>query len=103
MKWFWLLLCVIGTALPYDVFIPWVLKNGLDIRLLIDQASTPIAAFAWLDVVASAVVVLALATKQIARGRHWFWLVIVGTCAVGVSLGLPLYLYLKHRLALTTE
>jgi Terpene cyclase DEP1 len=88
-------MCVVGTVLPYAMFIPWMLKNGLDIRLLIYQATQPIASFAWLDVVASAVVVLVLAIKQIVRGQSRFWLVVVGICGVGTSLGLPLYFYLE--------
>jgi len=74
-----------------------VLKNGIDLRLLIDEATAPIAAFAWLDVAVSAVVILVLAIKQITGGQSRFWLVVVGTCGVGVSLGLPLYLYLDAK------
>ena len=90
-------MCVLGTVLPYAVFIPWLLKNGLDLHLLLDQATPPIAAFAWLDVVVAAVVVLVLAIKQIFAGQGRFWLVVVGTCGVGVSFGLPLYLYLESK------
>jgi len=97
MKRFWLVLCVVGTILPYSVFIPWLLDNGLDVARLVEQASHPIAAFAWLDVIVSAVAVLARAGSQIARGQRRFWAVVIGTCAVGVSLGLPLYLYLEHE------
>ena len=97
MKTLWLLMSVVGTVLPYSVFVPWVIENGLDLRLLINQASRPIAAFAWLDVAVSAVVILALATKQIWRGQRRFWIVIAATCAVGVSLGLPLYLYMREQ------
>ena len=97
MKLLWLVICVLGTALPYAILITWVLKNGLDMPLLLDQATPPIAAFAWLDVVVAAVVVLVLAIKQISAGQSRFWLVVVGTCVVGVSLGLPLYLYLEPK------
>jgi len=93
----WLLMSVFGTVLPYSVFVPWLIEHGFDLRLLINQASRPIAAFAWLDVVVSAVVILTLATRQIWRGQHRFWIVIAATCAVGVSLGLPLYLYMEHQ------
>ena len=101
MKRLWLFMCVVGTLLPYVMFIPWVFKNGLDMRLLVDEATRPIAAFAWLDVLVAAVVVLVLAIKQILAGQSRFWLVVVGTCGVGVSLGLPLYLYLEPKSAPT--
>ena len=65
MKRLWLLMCVVGTVAPYAMFVPWALKNGLDMRLLINQARPPIAAFAWLDVAISAVVVLGLAIDKL--------------------------------------
>ena len=64
-----------------------MLKNGIDLRLLIDEATAPIAAFAWLDVAVSAVVILVLAIKQITGGQSRFWLVVVGTCGVGSLWG----------------
>jgi hypothetical protein len=93
VKRFWLLMCVVGTVVPYAVFIPWLLENGLNVPLLIQQASTPIAAFAWLDVVISAILMLVLSARQISRGSMKHWLVVAFTLSVGVSLGLPLYLY----------
>ena len=55
-----------------------------------------ISTFAWLDVLVSAVVVLILAFRRVAAGEPRYWWVIAGTGAVGVSLGLPLYLYLAE-------
>ena len=95
MKRLWLVMCVVGTAAPYAVFVPWLMEHGLDLGLLYEQASaTAIAAFAWLDVLVSVIVVLVLAFRMIAAGERRFWFVVAGTCTVGVSLGLPLYLYL---------
>lgn len=103
MKRLWLFMSVVGTVLPYAVFIPWALKNGLDMHLLLDQATPPIAAFAWLDVVVAAMVVLVLAIKQIVAGQSRFWFILIGTLGVGVSLGLPLYLYFEPKSAPHTE
>ena len=100
MRPMWLALCVIGTVAPYAVFVPWLMQHGLDLPLLYEQASgTPIAAFAWLDVLISAVVVLLLAARRLMKGERRFWLVVAGTCGVGVSLSLPLYLYLASSCA----
>lgn len=30
----WLALCVVGTVVPYAVFVPWLADNGLDLGLL---------------------------------------------------------------------
>ena len=98
MKTIYGVLCILGLILPYSQFIPWLLDNGLDLSLLIQQAlSLRIGAFAWLDVIISAI---ALIIFIIMEGRKLFmkhlWLPIVGTCTVGVSLGLPLFLLLRE-------
>lgn len=99
LKHLYILLCVIGVVLPYTQFIPWVLKNGLNVPLLVDQiTSSHVAAFGWLDVVVS---VPALFVFIISDGRRHqvppsVWLPIVGTLTVGVSLGLPLYLLVRE-------
>jgi len=33
----YLLLCVLGIALPYSEFVPWVISNGLNVRLFLHQ------------------------------------------------------------------
>lgn len=94
----YLLLCLLGVIIPYASFVPWVIENGLNVPLLINQiVSSPVASFGWLDVIVSAVVLFTFIYRdfQKIRVRHW-WLTIIGTLAVGVSLGLPLYLYLRE-------
>ena len=97
MKTLWLLLAALGLVVPYALFVPWVLANGVDIGLFIDQATaSPIATFFTLDVLISAVAVLALCGRGIAHGRTAMWAPVFGTLLVGVSFGLPLYLYLSE-------
>ena len=98
MKTFYAILCVLGIALPFWQFIPWLMDNGLDIPLLVKEAAQlRIGAFAWLDVIVSAIVLVGFI---IAEGRwlnmKYVWLPVVGTCTVGVSLGLPLFLLLRE-------
>jgi len=58
-------------------------------------ASSRIAAFGWLDVVVSAIVLLVfMFTDGVERRVAKLWLPVAGTLVVGVSLGLPLFLYL---------
>ena len=55
----YLLLSVLGTLVPLSQFVPWLVKNGLAVPLLLQQAFwSPISAFAWADVLVSAVVVV---------------------------------------------
>lgn len=103
MKNLYLSLCVLGTALPLIAFGPWLLAHGLDIPLLLEQALTsPVAAFAWADVLVSALVLLAfIAQQQRVRPVQRVWLPVVALFCVGVSLALPLYLYLREKQAYT--
>ena len=95
-KHVYLLLCIVGTVLPYSQFILWIAENSLDVSLLFEQiTSSRIAAFGWLDVVVSAVVLFVfMFTDGVKRRVAKLWLPVVGTLVVGVSLGLPLFLYL---------
>jgi hypothetical protein len=95
----YLFLCILGAAIPYSQCVPWVAENGLRIGLLERQLfANRISAFFALDVIISSVVLLAFMRIERKRLRIRFaWLPIVGLCAVGVSLALPLFLYLRER------
>jgi hypothetical protein len=94
----YLILCILGAAIPYSQFVPWVLENGLHVGLLVGQLfANRISAFFGLDVLVSSAVLLVfmrLERKQI--HIRFAWLPIVGLCVVGVSLALPLFLYLRE-------
>src|SRR5260370_649879 len=95
----YLFLCVLGAALPYSQFMPWVLEHGLHIGLLIRQLfANRIGGFFGLDVLVSAVVLLRFIRVEGKRlGMRLLWLPIAGVFAIGVSFGLPLFLYLRER------
>lgn len=98
MKILYGILCLLGTALPYWQFAPWVMENGINISALIaEAASLRISAFAWLDVLVSAVVLLGFIFYEGDRLKmKRLWLPVLGTLTVGVSLGLPLFLLLRE-------
>ena len=98
MKLFYLAMTVLGLLLPFSQFVPWLFEFGLDIPLLLSEASaTAISAFAWLDVVVTAVVVIGFIIGDcLRRSVSVLWLPILGTLLVGPSFGLPLYLYLRE-------
>lgn len=98
MKSIYLILCVLGVVLPLSQLAPWLHQNGLNIHLLISEAfGNRIAAFAWLDVIVSAVVVLAFIIWEGRRlGMKKLWIPIIGLFSIGVSLGLPLFLLMRE-------
>jgi hypothetical protein len=87
-------------VLPYSQLIPWIGQNGLNFSLLIEEAAqTRIGSFAWLDVIISAVVLIAFIlfeSKRIKMGWGLLWIPIVGTFTIGVSFGLPIFLLLRE-------
>jgi Terpene cyclase DEP1 len=95
----YLLLCVLGAVLPYSQFIPWVMENGLNLGLLVRQLfANRISAFFGLDVlVSSAVLLVFMRVEGRQLHRRFRWLAIAALCTVGVSLALPLFLYLRER------
>ena len=96
-KHLYLLLCVAGIALPYWQFIPWVLDHGLNLRLMIEQLfANRISAFFGMDVLVSAVVVCVFSRMERASLGGKRWLPVLAVLTVGVSLGLPLLLYLRE-------
>jgi hypothetical protein len=97
-KTLYLALCFVGVLLPYWQFLPWLLQHGLDLASFARELfANRIGAFFGMDVVVSAVVLLAFSRIEGARlGMRRRWLVIVAVLTVGVSLGLPLFLYLRE-------
>ncbi len=99
LKKTYLILCVLGVILPLSQFIPWIAVNGLDLPLLFQELfSTGIGGFFGMDVIVSAVVLFIFI---FAEGRRLqvpnLWLPVVATLSIGVSLGLPLFLYMRQK------
>lgn len=99
MRQLYLVLALIGAVLPYSQFLPWLVEHGPNIPLLFTELfSTRMGAFFGLDVLVSAVVLIAFIRREGARRKmQLLWLPITATCLVGVSCGLPLFLYLRER------
>ncbi|MDO4794595.1 MAG: DUF2834 domain-containing protein [Brachymonas sp.] len=98
MKTIYFLLCIAGTVLPLSQFVPWLAAHGLNAPLMVQQiAASPLSAFAWLDVLVSALAVIAFVLYEGRRLRMpRAWLALLGLC-VGVSLALPLFLWMRER------
>jgi hypothetical protein len=91
-------LCLPGFLLPYWQFVPWLSAHGLDLGLFVRELfANRISAFFGMDVLASAVALIVFmrieSRRTVVRYR---WLPILALVLVGVSLALPLYLYLRE-------
>jgi len=97
-KTVYLILCAAGFVFPYSQFLPWVVEHGLNMRLFVEQLfANRISAFFGMDVLVSAIVVVAFARVEARRVRiRPRWLPVAALLCVGVSLALPLLLYLRE-------
>ena len=101
----YLVFCLLGAALPYSQFVPWVVANhGVPMGLFLRELfANRIGGFFGMDVLVSSLVLISFVHSEGRRvGVRHRWLSILGTLAVGVSLGLPLFLYLREDALQTT-
>ncbi len=98
MKRAYAFLCILGLVLPYYYFVQFVLSNGLNFSLFIDQLfANHISAFFGADVIVSSLVLWAFIYHETRKRRiQLWWLCIVANLTVGVSLALPLFLLLRE-------
>ena len=98
-KSIYILFCVLGAVLPLSQFIPWVAEHGLNIPLFLQELfSTRIGGFFGMDVIVSAIVLIYFILFEGRRIQtSYLWLPVAATLSVGVSLGLPLFLYMRQR------
>jgi len=95
---FYLICCVLGLLLPYTQFVPWALEHGFNITLFWRELfANRISAFFAMDVIVSAIALIWFIQGEGKRLRlRALWLPTVGTLIVGVSFGLPLFLFLRQ-------
>jgi hypothetical protein len=97
-KTIYLALCFFGALLPYWQFAPWVTQHGLNLSLFVRELFVNrISAFFGMDVLVSAVVLIVFMRVESARlniSRRW--LPVLAVLTVGVSLALPMFLYMRE-------
>jgi hypothetical protein len=91
-------LCVMGTILPLAAFLPFLRSHGLDVGEFMGQLfGTAVSSFFGWDVIVSSLVLWAFVLYE---GRRLemarLWAPIAANLLVGVSLGLPLFLYMRE-------
>ena len=97
MKPFYALMCVVGV-LPWWPFSHWLQENPFHVLLLVHDAfANGASAAAWIDLILSYIV---LVVFIVVEGRRLqmkgLWLPILGSTLVGLSFGLPLFLWMRE-------
>ena len=90
-----------AVVLPYSQLLPWLAEHGPSVRLLFVQLFLGhVSAFFGLEALISALVLLVFIFSEGTRHKiGMLWLPLAATCLIGVSCGLPLFLYLREHQA----
>ena len=99
LRLLWLALALWGAIHPMYWFVTYMVQTGTGLSGLIDawfvNAST--TGLTW-DLTIAAIALTAWVIAETARSRDWLRLLAIpATFCIGVSCGLPLYLYLRDR------
>lgn len=95
----YLILCILGTILPYSQFVPFLVEHGLNLQLFFEQLFVNrISSFFGMDLIVSSLVLWVFVFWEGSRlGMKNLWIYVASNLLVGVSLGLPLFLLMRQR------
>ncbi|TNF22192.1 MAG: DUF2834 domain-containing protein [Rhodobacteraceae bacterium] len=99
LRWAYLGLAVWGAVHPMAWFIAWFRANGISLSGLIEawHVNAATSGLVWdLTIAAIALTLWVLAEVSVRRNWSALW-AIPATFCIGVSCGLPLYLFLRTR------
>ncbi len=99
LRGWYLILCVIGVVLPYWQGMEFSRSHGLNMAVFLEQAfASPGARYIVFDLLITAAVFIIFTIaegRRLSMGR--LWIPIAATFVVGVSLGLPLFLFMREK------
>ena len=99
MRWVFLALAVWGTIHPMSYFIAWFQENTWSIMAMVDawHVNDATSGLVW-DLTVAAVALTVWIIVETVQRRAWLGLLAIpATFGIGVSCGLPLYLFLRSR------
>ena len=99
LKHLYLILAVIGIALPYYFLITFLKTHGLDGGALLQQLfGTQISTFFAVDLIIASIVFIVYLPRE---AKHFsiqnWWLYLIPLFTVGLSFALPLFLYVREN------
>lgn len=100
MSWLrliWLALAIWGTIHPMSYFLQWFNENGYNLMAMVDawHVNAASSGLVW-DLTIAAVTLTVWVLVESIQQRRWLGLLAIpATFCIGVSCGLPLYLFLR--------
>ncbi len=95
----YLILCIVGIIMPWRYFLAWFNEHGWQLGPMVEawHANAASSGLVWDLTVAAGALTIWIIHEAWSR-RDWALLIsIPATFGVGVSLGLPLHLFLRGR------
>lgn len=99
LRWIYLALAVWGAIHPMYYFISWFQAEGWDLMKMVDawHVNAATSGLVW-DLTIAAVALTVFILSETFVRRNWIALLAIpATFCIGVSCGLPLYLFLRAR------
>ncbi len=100
MRFVYLILAIWGAAHPMYYFSSWFAAEGVDLMKMVDawHVNAATSGLVW-DLTIAAIALTVWIIAEVSRTKNWYGLVAIpATFAIGVSCGLPLYLYFRARI-----
>ena len=94
-----LALAIWGAIHPMFHFISWFAANGVSLSAMVDawKVNAATTGLYW-DLVIAAIALTVFIIAEVSVRKNWIALVAIpATFCIGVSCGLPLYLFLRSR------
>ncbi|WP_323768088.1 DUF2834 domain-containing protein [Antarctobacter sp.] len=99
LRWLWLALALWGAVHPMYYFVSFLAGNGWDMGVMIDAwyVNDSTRGLTW-DLTIAALVLTIWIVAEVAVRRNWAALLAIpATFCIGVSCGLPLYLWFRSH------
>ena len=99
MRWFWLALAIWGAIHPMYYFVSYMQANEGGLGALIDAwyVNDSTHGLVW-DLTIAAITLTIWVLYETFRRKNWIGLLAIpATFCIGVSCGLPLYLFLRAK------
>ena len=96
-----LALAIWGAIHPMYYFVSWFQSEGWDIMAMVDawHVNAATSGLVW-DLTIAAITLTLWGIVEAFRNKNWLSLIAIpATFCIGVSCGLPLYLYLRGRIS----
>ncbi len=99
LRLIWLALAIWGAIHPMSYFLQWFNENSYDLMAMVDawHANAATSGLVWDLTIAAVALTIWILVETISTKRWLNLIAILATFGIGVSCGLPLYLYLRSK------